>query len=504
MVWSMHHGRVEMSTAHASVTIPPYQPVDGAEAEAFVAATVGADARQILNVTTSAVVRLLGDRGSCILFDGVPRVAVSTYGPTYCGGVVDVSKYPEIMTAVRARSVIAIEDAHADPRLVSVHASLPMDVRSIAVVPLVIRDECVGVVVAQSSQVRDMNLEAISTASLLGRLAARLLPVSAAVREREVFSRPSAPTSDPSAMRRSVLVIDDDDDNAGLVGEILTRAGYDTVRAEDGEEGVRIACELQPDLVLLDVDMPKLDGFGAAELLGDDLLTRHIPILFLSGSPDLMPRIRTLKHDGVDFLAKPFKKQELLTRIDLSFTQADERRKIRTEANLDELTGLGNLRLLRERLAIEQARWQRHETPISLVTIDVDKLKRINDTLGHAAGSVALSAIGNVLRESIRETDLAVRYGGDEFVLVLPHTDLEEAHLFGERVLERIRALRCNGTGVSVSIGVAALDQSGTTKIERALEESDAAAYRAKRGGGNRCCAYSSELDEASVSSRAH
>ena len=485
-----------MSTAHAIVPMPSHIHVDGNEAEAFVAATVGADAREILNVTTWAVVRLLGDRGSCILFDGQPRVAVSTYAPTYCGGIVDMSKYPEIQTAIDARSVIAIEDAHHDPRLVSVHDSLPSDVRSVVVVPLMLRDECFGVVVAQSSRVRDINLDSLATASLLGRLAARLLPANSAVREREVFSRPTAaPVCTAPAGRRSVLIIDDDDDNAAIVGELLARAGYDTSRAEDGESGVRAACERQPDLILLDVDMPKLDGFGAAQLLSEDVLTRHIPILFLSGAPDLMPRVRMLKLEGVDFLAKPFMKQELLTRLSLAFTHSDERRRLRTESNLDELTGLGNLRLMRERLAIEQARFDRHDTAISVVTVDVDKLKRINDTLGHAAGSFALAAIGEVLRKTIRETDLAVRYGGDEFVVVLSHTELDEAVRFGDRVLERIRALRCNGVGVSVSIGVSSLDRRVTTKIERALEESDAAAYRAKRDGGNRCYVHDATLD---------
>jgi diguanylate cyclase (GGDEF)-like protein len=485
-----------MSTQPALPELTP-AIVDGVEAEAFLAATLDASAPQLLKIATRSIVRLLGERGSCILFDGHPRVAYSTGEADHCGFGVDIGKYPEIQFAVEQRGVVSMEDAHNDARMQSVRSLLPPHVKAVAVVPLVVKDQCLGVVLTQSSRVRRVEPDALATASLLGKLTARFLPADAELREQAVFPHPSLREELPRTVSaattaRRVLVIDDDEDASFLVSTFLTRAGYDVTVADNGESGLQLSRTRRPELILLDVNMPKLDGYGVAQLLNEDLLTRYIPVVFLSASADLMSRVRDLRLDVIDFLAKPFDCQELLTRIEHSFNQAEAHRRARVDANLDELTGLGNLRSLRARLAVEQARWNRHGTPIAIVMADVDKLKRINDTLGHAAGSVALAAIAKVLRDAIRETDLAFRYGGDEFVLLLPHATLAEGALFAERVLEQIRALRCNGASVSVSIGVAALDVDTVTSsgvvpsIDTALEDADAAAYQAKREGGDR------------------
>jgi len=155
----------------------------------------------------------------------------------------------------------------------------------------------------------------------------------------------------------------------------------------------------------------------------------------------------------------------------------------------DALTGLGNLRLYQACMAAEHARFARYGEPLSLVVIDVDKLKRINDEHGHLAGNEALRAIADVIRREAREVDVAARYGGDEFLVVLPHTTLPRAGFFADRVRDAVRQLTVHGVRLSVSIGVAALSRPGSTETaDDLLQRADAAAYRAKRDGGDRTC----------------
>jgi diguanylate cyclase (GGDEF)-like protein len=258
---------------------------------------------------------------------------------------------------------------------------------------------------------------------------------------------------------------------------------------------VRLAQHLRPDLLLLDLHMPVLDGFDALEELVADSRTCDMPIVIVSGADDLLPRMRGLKLDTVDFLRKPFSLLELLARIDRSLRQASARSHLRFEASIDDLTGLGNARHLRERLALEQSRIARYGTHSAIVMVDVDKLKVINDQHGHVVGSRVLKAIGEILRSQIRETDLAARYGGDEFVVLLPHTTSAEACAFADRVLACLRRLQPEGVAVSLSLGVAAVEGSGGQSIDLVFAQADAAAYRAKRSGGGQVCIFDRTID---------
>jgi diguanylate cyclase (GGDEF)-like protein len=207
--------------------------------------------------------------------------------------------------------------------------------------------------------------------------------------------------------------------------------------------------------------------------------------------------VRGIRLSDVDFLPKPCSIDELLTRIQRVRDQATARRKLLLEAEHDELTGLGNLRLLRSRMIAERSRVERYGSALTLVVVDVDKLKQINDQHGHVAGSRALKAIADVLRKEVRETDLPIRYGGDEFVVLLPHTTLAEGLAFANRALAHIAEIKPGGIAVTVSIGIASLgtkakagsDASGTNSDDDLLRRADASAYRAKRLGGNRVCA---------------
>ena len=484
---------------------------------------VGAGAREMVATATQAVVKRFGDRGSCILVGQGARVVFSTELPTLADLPIDLARYPEIAAAVERREVVVIEDVHASALLEPVASQLPSHLGAVAVVPLVAGETCLGVILVQSRERRTMTPDDVRAAGLEGRLAGTLLqlqfgsalgsdlrrsatPLSmrAVTEVSDVTPMRAAGTSmmmAPTEFRRThpsrgrVLIAEDDREQALALRSILVDEDYDVALATDGAQVVRLAQKLRPDLILLDVNMPVLDGFDALEELAGDARTRNLPILIVSGADDLLRRVRELKLDTVDFLRKPFSLLELLTRVDRSLSAAVAREHLRNEASIDDLTGLGNPRYLRERLILEQSSIARYGTHSAIVMVDVDKLKQINDRHGHVVGSRILRAIGQTLRREIRDTDLAARYGGDEFVVLLPHTTAPEGCAFAERVLAYLGRLRPEGIDVSLSMGVAALEGSSGQSIDLVFAQADAAAYRAKRSGGNRVCVFDSAVD---------
>jgi two-component system, cell cycle response regulator len=287
---------------------------------------------------------------------------------------------------------------------------------------------------------------------------------------------------------KRILVVEDDADTAASLALVLTDEGYEVSLAFRGEEAMTKARAMSPDLVLMDVTLPGLNGFDVAQRLAEDHRTTNAAILFVSGTDDLAMRVRQCRLGEVDFLQKPYGLEELLARVECSLRGHERMEALNREAHVDGLTGLGNLRMLEERMAMEATRLQRYGTALTVIVGDVDGLKKINDRHGHTAGSATLKAIGQALAGEIRSTDVAVRYGGDEFVLLLPHTDLTDGVALAGRLLDRVRRLHPNDVQASMSLGVATFDRRFDRSVQLLLERADRAAYRAKRCGGNRLC----------------
>jgi two-component system, cell cycle response regulator len=286
-----------------------------------------------------------------------------------------------------------------------------------------------------------------------------------------------------------ILVVEDDDDARALLSELLTPR-YEVEAVGDGVTAVERAKLLNPDLVLLDLFLPGLDGFGALTGLRRDPRTADVPVIFLSAQGDAATKSQGLSLGAADYLAKPFSEQELMARVDRTLRLTAQREHFRALAQTDGLTGLPNFRSFHARLEEEVRRADRYAQSLACAMVDLDGLKQINDNLGHAAGNRAILALADAVREELRDTDFAARYGGDEFVVLLPQTNAAAGALFAERLRRRLATVSQEaGLPVHASIGVSALtpDEVGVPDAAEALlHRADEALYRAKGGGRDR------------------
>jgi diguanylate cyclase (GGDEF)-like protein len=290
--------------------------------------------------------------------------------------------------------------------------------------------------------------------------------------------------------RPRILVVDDEPDAREALAEIL-RPQWEILSAPDGARAVELTHNELPDLVLMDLAMPKLDGMQALRQIRADPATADVPVIFVSARGDDQVKARALDLGAVDYLQKPFSERELRARIERTLRLARSQSALRELAQTDPLTGLANLRAFRARLAEEVKRARRYRTPLTCVMADMDNLKPVNDTLGHSAGDRAIAAVAAVIRAQLRETDFGARYGGDEFVLLLPHTDEDEGRVLAERICARLKAtpLELSGRRIAIgaSFGLACLsERSPDQTAEDLVRAADSALYRAKGAGRGR------------------
>jgi diguanylate cyclase (GGDEF)-like protein len=307
-----------------------------------------------------------------------------------------------------------------------------------------------------------------------------------------VHVRAGARTADPEAKVEQairLLVADDESDyREALV--LALGPGYEVIGAVDGEEALALARSGHPDVILLDLNMPKLDGFQVLERLQLDPGTADIPVLVLSARKDDAGKVSGLALGAVDYLEKPCSVPELRARLERTVRLMRSQRALRALAQTDPLTGLANRRALLTRLGAESRRARRYRTSLTCVMVDLDGLKKINDDLGHAAGDAVILAVATLLREELRETDLGARVGGDEFVLLLPHTDAEAGRTYAERICARLHQAQLELDGVRVplsgSFGVACQAPGDVRGSDELLRAADGALYRAKATGRGR------------------
>jgi two-component system cell cycle response regulator len=312
----------------------------------------------------------------------------------------------------------------------------------------------------------------------------------------------SGERASPGVRRRARLLVADDDPDARDALLMTLEPEYEISTAADGELAVARARAEHPDLILMDLFMPRLDGLSALERLRGDPATADIPVIFVSARGDDAVKARSLDLGAVDYLQKPFSERELRARVERTLRQSRSQSALRELAQTDPLTGLANLRAFRARLEDEVKRARRYLIPLTCVMADMDHLKPVNDELGHAAGDRAIAIVAGVIRAELRETDFGARYGGDEFVVLLPHTTAEDGRVFADRVCARLKeaSLQIAGRRVSIgaSFGVACITDDGPDDTADALvRAADAALYGAKRAGRARVAVGEIESSEA-------
>ena len=300
-------------------------------------------------------------------------------------------------------------------------------------------------------------------------------------------------------MSNCVLVIDD----SAAIREQVVRTLRDVglfeqyKEARDGLEGFKTLIECKADLVICDVDMPRMDGFKFLQLVASRPDLQGLPIIMLTGMMDFNSKIRGLEQGASDYLTKPFDSGELVARVKVQLkikSLQDELKKANEQlkrlTNIDHLTNLFNRRYLAEVLEGEFFRARRNRENMSLVIIDIDFFKNVNDTYGHQNGDVVLAAVAGLAQQQLRAYDSAARYGGEEFVLVFPGTSLQGGQIVAERlrqsVLEFTFPEPMQDLTLTISAGVATYPSQKIESVDSLFRQADEALYRAKQNGRNR------------------
>ncbi len=315
-----------------------------------------------------------------------------------------------------------------------------------------------------------------------------------------------------------ILIVDDRKENLFALEKILERSGLAIMKANSGNDALALVLDYDFALILLDVQMPGMDGFETAEIIRGDSKTKHIPIIFVTAiSKEQGYVFKGYESGAVDYLSKPLdpyilkskvtvflelyakrkllldttrKLSETIDELKASKKTIEEQNVLLKETSFrDELTGLYNRRYLNEIMENEFSRTTRYKTDLSCLLFDIDHFKHVNDTYGHAFGDVVLRGISDCLMHNIRKTDVSFRYGGEEFIILLFNTGIEGARIVAEKIRSTSEStVHTDGTNtktITISVGAASVNHNQPTDDKELIAFADRALYRAKEEGRN-------------------
>ncbi len=339
--------------------------------------------------------------------------------------------------------------------------------------------------------------------------------------------------------KASILIVDDTPNNLRLLSELLTRQDYKVRKAINGQMALQSVEKQPPDLILLDIQMPGMNGYEVCRRLKADETTVSIPIIFISALNQTQDKVKAFGFGAVDYIPKPFDEDEVLARVECQLELQElrlnleaknrtlkqamkelelallESKKLRNNlertnqelqvandklgelAIVDGLTQISNRRRFDEYLNESWEECLQTQEPLSLILGDIDYFKRYNDHYGHQMGDHCLYAVAQAVKQSVvLARDLPARYGGEEIAVILPHADLEEATVVAERVLNAVRALEIDHAAsevkdtVSLSLGVHSVIPSSDLTIGKLVTACDQALYLSKEQGRDRLTVF--------------
>ncbi|HEY5561459.1 MAG TPA: diguanylate cyclase [Clostridiaceae bacterium] len=306
----------------------------------------------------------------------------------------------------------------------------------------------------------------------------------------------------------TILIVDDNPHNLQVLAEVVQKDEHEVIIAMNGKEALEAISMEKPDLILLDVMMPGLDGYEVCKRIKEKEDFEEVPIIFLTAKTETEDIVKGFESGAIDYIKKPFNPIELGARIkthlDLKSSRDQLKKayeiiklkndelkevmeKLEVAAVTDPLTGLNNRRFIIEKIVEEIVRFKRFNQVFSLIITDVDLFKNINDSHGHDYGDYVLNGISYIMKHSLREIDYISRWGGEEFLILLPETEVEGAKIIAERMRKRIfeKEFVFNNISskVTMTFGVASIDQKGD--MYETIKRCDEALYEGKASGRN-------------------
>lgn len=300
----------------------------------------------------------------------------------------------------------------------------------------------------------------------------------------------------------NILIVDDIEDNIEILGDLLTFDGHTVRTAMSGEVALKRVQESRPDLILLDILMPGMDGYEVCSKLKADESTKDIPIIFVSSMADVDSKVKGFKVGGVDYINKPFQHAEIIVRVNTHITMLRLRKHLEEQnaelerlANTDYLTNLYNRRRFFHTAEREFSEAVQNERLISVTLLDLDYFKQVNDTHGHLVGDQVLMHVAQLIRNCCRENDMAARYGGEEFAILHLDTGRRAAFQVVEEIRREVEATpyvnETEEIGMTFSAGVVDTQVCrNCPRVDDFLSVADKALYRAKDAGRNQVIVF--------------